>query len=254
MLPPAALAFGPSVIGATGGSGTRAFARIARLAGLYTGTDLNASEDALPFGAYSDRWINEYVRRRGIEEQPFPHKEMDADLRQVLHEHLAGYPGAGPWGWKEPRSIFLLPFFHSRLPGLRFLHVVRDGRDMALSTNQNQLHKHGRALLGRVIAENEPRDSIALWSRVNLDAAEYGERKLKGGYLRLRFEDLCAQPEETIARMLGFLALRGDPGGLAREVDAPVSLGRHRLLDAETAVELEHIGGGALARFGYTGW
>ena len=43
---------GPNTIGATGGSGTRVVARIVREGGMFTGTDLNAYEDALPFGEY----------------------------------------------------------------------------------------------------------------------------------------------------------------------------------------------------------
>jgi hypothetical protein len=35
---------GPNVIGATGGSGTRAFARTARLAGLYIGTNVTLAK------------------------------------------------------------------------------------------------------------------------------------------------------------------------------------------------------------------
>ena len=48
---------------------------------------------------------------------------------------------------KNPRSMFLLPFFDSYFPALKFIHIVRDGRDMAYSKNQNQLHKHGSTLL-----------------------------------------------------------------------------------------------------------
>ena len=55
------------------------------------------------------------------------------DLAALLLEHCAALEPGRPWGWKEPRSIYLLPFFHRHLPALRFLHVVRDGRDMALS-------------------------------------------------------------------------------------------------------------------------
>jgi hypothetical protein len=65
---------GPCLVGATGGSGTRVFARIVRRAGLFIGTNLNVSEDAVDLGAYSDRWINTFMdwrapgrgRRRGL--------------------------------------------------------------------------------------------------------------------------------------------------------------------------------------------
>ena len=52
---------GPHVIGATGGSGTRVIAAIARAGGMFIGSKLNDYEDAVDFGAYSDRWINPYL-------------------------------------------------------------------------------------------------------------------------------------------------------------------------------------------------
>ena len=236
---------GPNIIGATGGSGTRAFARIVRLAGMYTGSQLNESEDAVPFGDYSDRWINAYLASGSAAVD-----EMRVDLRRLLAEHLADRDGAPAWGWKEPRSIYLLPFFRDELPELRFVHVVRDGRDMAFSTNQNQLRKHGRAALGpERDATPEPVRSIALWSWINLRAADYGERELGDRYLRLRFEDLCVRPREEIRRLLAFFELRGDLEALAREIEPP--LGRWRAQPPAAVAELEAAGRKALARFGY---
>src|SRR5229473_2819288 len=57
----------PVVIGATGGSGTRVVARIAKLAGYNLGTNLNSAEDALEFYSFHDKWINPFVsaERRG---------------------------------------------------------------------------------------------------------------------------------------------------------------------------------------------
>jgi sulfotransferase family protein len=235
---------GPNIIGASGGSGTRAFALIARRAGLYTGSELNDSEDAVAFGDYSDRWINRYLTTGDSQ-------EMRSDLHDVLTGHLAGMNGAPAWGWKEPRSIYLLPFFDSELPGLRFVHVVRDGRDMAFSTNQNQLRKHGSTALGPDWDDApDPVRSIALWSWINHRAADYGERELGDRYLRLRFEDLCDRPRYEIRRLLAFLELDGDVDALAREVQPP-AIGRWRTQPPEVVDELERAAGHALSRFGY---
>ena len=88
-----------------------------------------------------------------------------------------------------------MPFLDAVMPSLRFLHFVRDGRDMAFSENQNQLVKHGGALLGDELRKAKtPVRSIAVWSRVNAAAADYGESRLGERYLRVRFEDLCEQP------------------------------------------------------------
>ncbi|HTS73383.1 MAG TPA: glycosyltransferase [Gaiellaceae bacterium] len=229
----------PGVIGATGGSGTRVVARIVQQGGMFVGSDLNRSLDALDFAAFFDRWV-------GRELAPGAAAELRA-LVARQHEEADGRP----WGWKEPRSVYLLPFLAAELPGLRFLHVVRDGRDMAFSENQTQLRKHGDAVLG---ASDEPDElrSIALWREVNLQAADFGERELGDRYLRLRFEDLCAEPGARVAEVLAFFGLEGDAERIAAdEVRAPESIGRWREADPETVRALEERAGDALRHFGY---
>jgi hypothetical protein len=235
---------GAGVIGATGGSGTRVVARIVLRGGMFIGSDRNRSEDALDFASFSDRWVDEAIAGR----RP---SAMTDELRALVARQWAGRAGDRPWGWKEPRSVYLLPLLGEELSGLRFLHVVRDGRDMAYSDNQLQLRKHGTSVLGDGSGDL-PLRSIELWSRVNLRAADYGECELGSRYLRIRFEDLCADPAAVTAQVLGFFGLEGDAGGIAREeVSPPGSLGRWREQDAATVAELEAAAGEALARFGY---
>ena len=244
---------GPYVVGATGGSGTRVVARLLRGGGLFLGTHLNVSEDAIDFGAYSDRWINQFISHDPSEaafEQP-----MAEDLRQVLARHCASeqLQDSMPWGWKEPRSIYLLPFWARQFHALKFLHVVRDGRDMAYSSNQNQLNKHGRALLSwRERLMSRPLRSMLLWSRINLAAADYGSLELPGRYLLIRFEDLCAHPVEETQRIFEFVGLKGEAAMIAqREVVPPSSLGRWREQNSKTVERMQRLGEEALHRFGY---
>jgi Sulfotransferase family len=244
---------GPNAIGATGGSGTRVVARIVREAGMYTGSDLNAYEDALPFGEYSDRWINDFVRAGGEPAAPELLARMQDDLHALVRSHLADLPSSAQvWGWKEPRSIYLVPFFDAAMPSFRFLHFLRDGRDMAFSENQNQLVKHGDALLGDELRkEKTPVRSIAVWSRVNSAAADYGESRLGDRYLRVRFEDLCAEPGETVQRIYDFFGLEGDPEAAAAAVRPPDTLGRWQLRRKGIVEALHRTAEPALARFGY---
>jgi hypothetical protein len=252
---PTAPASSPLVIGATGGSGTRVVARIARRAGYELGTNLNSAEDAMEFVPFHNRWINRVI---AADERPFSVKEteqMTSDFREALGRHLPRHGEPGQlWGWKAPRSIYFLTFFHRLFPELKFIHVLRDGRDMAFSKNQNQLRQHGRAILGwteRLLAPRAVR-SILLWERINLRAAEYGAGTLQGNYLAVRFEDLCNTPRETVQRILAFLGAPLDAEEIAAaEVKPPTSLGRWSAEPPRLVQRLERSAARSLAQFGY---
>jgi hypothetical protein len=157
-------------------------------------------------------------------------------------------------GWKAPRSIYLLPFLYAQYPGLKFIHVLRDGRDMAFSKNQNQLRKHGPQVLNwrERWFNAEPVRSILLWARVNIGAAEFGETRLTKAYLAVRFEDLCAEPIETTARIIRFLGDDLDVASIARaEIAPPRSTGRWRRQPPAVVSKLEQAAQTALRKFGY---
>ena len=242
----------PCVVGATGGSGTRVIARLAALGGLSIGGDRNEFEDALPIERFLDRWIVPFWLGGGAEPPHAAPPGIEGAFAAALAEQLAGDGDhAGPHGWKSPRSLYLLPFLAQRLPNLRFLHVVRDGRDMALSANQLQLARYGATLLPPIAQEwSESERSIALWARVNAWAADVGAR-LGPAYLRVHWEDLCARPAVLTGRVFRFFDLPGDARRAARLVETPASPGRWRRADPKLVARLEEIAGPALERLGY---
>ena len=242
----------PNTIGATGGSGTRVVARIVREGGMFIGTNLNQYEDALDFAGFSDRWINTFVSSNS-DLAPTDWEEMNDDLESVVATHVLERPDGMLWGWKEPRSIYLLPFYHRVMPSLRFLHFIRDGRDMAFSENQNQLVKHGGAVLDETeLGWRKPVQSIALWTRVNVRAADYGEQEMGDQYLRVSFEELCTDPAPTVERIYTFFGLEGDSTRVAQdEVRPPDTLGRWRGKRDKVVDELNRVAEPALSRFGY---
>jgi hypothetical protein len=248
--------YGPDIIGSTGGSGTRVVARIVRRGGMFIGTRLSKAEDAVDFVPYFTRWIDTFMAHRSSSLPLAIEMEMLQELQTIFERHLENLDlskKSQPWGWKEPRSIFLLPFFHKHFPNMKFLHILRDGRDMAYSANQNQLHKHGSTLVEPAEQQwSEPLQSMALWSRLHLLTAEYGEKNMAGQYLRIRYEDLCFYPDATIERIFDFFGLSGDIKKIAQEeVSPPATIGRWRSQDTQTVATLHQIGKAALQKFGY---
>ena len=248
---------GPLVIGATGGSGTRVVARIARHAGYDLGRNLNEAEDALEFYSFHEQWINPFISAEsdGSSLSKPDSDLMDIEFQSALERHCpASLRIDRPWGWKAPRSIYLLPFLHRHLPDFKFIHVLRDGRDMVLSPNQNQLRKHGPVIMTwqERWFRSPPERALLLWERVNLQAAEFGQSDLRENYLLVRFEDLCAKPVEATARIINFLGARIDPEAIARaEVSPPSTLQRWRNYPPKLIAKLEQLGGNSLRKFGY---
>jgi hypothetical protein len=256
----------PVVIFGTGGSGTRALQVLADRAGCFMGTNLNRPGDSLDIGQFMRRWLNPYLVEsnwvelmwRGSHEGRFGHpRGMAADFRTTIDDHRAAIPDPdAPWGWKAPRTILMFPFVHEIFPAMQAVHLVRDGRDMAYSRNQNQVRAHGRKLLGKADRElPQPLTSVIFWARVNLAAANYGTRFLGANYLRLRYEDVCADPGAAAVELVDFLGCPVSAEKMrqiaAEVVHASASIGRWKEQDPAEIAELERAGGDALRAFGY---
>lgn len=239
------------MIGAVGGSGTRVFSRIARHAGVFMGNRRDDQEDARSLSPFYGEFTTDYLAAHGSPDAAWSAR-AGTRLLECLREHLQALPGPEhPWGVKNPRSLLMLPFWHERFPELRFLHVIRDGRDMAYSQAQNQVRRHGRALLGSDMELPPPERAMLWWAQVNSSAADYGESELGRGYLRVRLEDLCARPKRTIRSLFEFMHADAGMRASIREVETPPTLGRWRERPEAEVARLVALGGSALRRFGY---
>jgi hypothetical protein len=253
----------PVVICATGGSGTRAMRVILERAGVFMGAgdSVNNVGDAMTFEPFLDEVINPVMSHtRGLD---YRLDELPADLtarmlkefRACLRRWLAERPRpAARWGWKNPRAMYLLPVIREVFPKVRVIHMVRDGRDMAVSTNQWQFIKHYEAVLGRDrTGDEDPVESCRLWSKANIDAARWAEREIPGRYLRVRLEDLAQRPRDVGREVLAFLDLdqRLLDHAIA-EIAEPPSLFRwQRIISAEALETLQIENHGTLEAFGY---
>ncbi|WP_051284645.1 sulfotransferase [Nisaea denitrificans] len=253
----------PLLIGATGGSGTRALHGALAEAGFFVGTRLNHAGDAMDFEPFLDEIINPVLRETRSLDYALDQLSggtrtaAERGFKAALKTYTAELPQkAGHWGWKNPRSMYVLPIIAAACPGMSFLHLVRDGRDMALSDNQNQPNKHYEALFGEAYGDATPEFAIKLWARANSQVADWGERELGSRYMRIRFEDLCAAPGKVLAGALinGGIepALAGRVGaGADSVIRTPSSVGRWRSLPEDEARALTEKATDALERFGY---
>lgn len=250
----------PIFIGGIGGSGTRLVANVLDATGVFIGDDLNQSSDALPFERTLERFLPMILDQVGMPNYRL--EDIDANLQNRVLEalnlatvlHLRDCPEGAVWAAKSPRFIYLLPFLNALFPDMRFIQVIRDGRDMAQSSNQNQLRKHYRSLFDNDIPPDRQMASLELWNQVNQYAANLGQKRPEGRHFLIRYEDLCGNPANTIQAMLSRLSITAGEEQIrqiAGTVEAKGNIGRWRTDDTLRADELTRSVKGGLSRFAY---
>lgn len=109
------------------------------------------------------------------------------------------------WGDKTPVYIESIAAIGETLGDqARFVHLIRDGRDVAVSRGARAV-KRGR--------ESTPaRDEADRWKR-RIEGARTQAARVDH-YLELRYEDLIAEPEAALCEVCDFIDLKFDPAML----------------------------------------
>jgi hypothetical protein len=123
--------------------------------------------------------------------------------------------GKRRWGDKTPLYGLHLEAIATLLPEARFVHVIRDGRDTALSL------RHLWFSPGKSI-----HTLAAYWRNVVSTARAQGAGRRH--YLEVRYEDLVLQTERALREICGFLELDYEPCMLRYFERTPERLREHR--------------------------
>jgi sulfotransferase family protein len=153
-----------------------------------------------PAGAFLDTvQAAENWRHFGVERDELARRLEDieslGDALRAFYTLCAETQGKPRWGDKTPGHISVMPLIAEHLPEARFVHMVRDGRDVALS------HR-GLSFGPQTI------DAAARWWRERIETARTAAAELPAGtYLEVRFEDLVADPEPELRRICDLVDL-----------------------------------------------
>ncbi len=150
--------------------------------------------------------------------------------------------GLPSWAEKTPEYIFELELMHELFPESKFIYIVRDGRDTALS------------LMERSWGPANVYACAVYWKRCN-EARPVVERLKDQGLLQeVRYEDLLDEPVESLGALASFLALEWPEEKLER-VTSKIRTSNHTKwksrLSAREIEIFENVAGGTLRRFGY---
>jgi len=115
---------------------------------------------------------------------------------QSLFARFAAACGKSRWAEKTPAHVFHMDLIHEVFPHVRFIHMIRNGRDVV------------RSLQNMPWAPRQIRWSVRRWIDSVRAGRDYGRRLPAEQYTEIRYEELVAEPEHTIRRLCEFL---GEP-------------------------------------------
>lgn len=253
----------PVAVGGVGGSGTRLIAQILRHLGFYLGDDLNKASDNLWFtllfkrtelwevgqaGDSIDQAVQafravmvgdtslspaqvDWIESLAVVDRPQHNSawlgERVESLRRVAALQSQRH---GRWGWKEPNTHIFWDRLQGAFPRMKYIHVMRNGLDMAHSSNQNQLRLWGSFFLNSTEYQMSPFWSLKFWCCVHRRILALG-KNMPGQFLLLNYDDFCSSPEASLKPLLTFLEI--DAGAVVEDsllnlVLPPQSIGHFR--------------------------
>jgi len=184
-----------------------------------------------------------------------------------LYERFARSHGKRLGGEKTPDYVRRLPLLSGLFPQAKIVHIVRDGRDVALSVLEWADEKKGP---GRIeLWYTEPLATCALWWRWQVLTGRTDSMSLTAGtYQELHYERLVADPNRSLAKLSAFLEIpmckrmltfhqgrtRFDPGGSAKSNWLPPVQGLRdwrRQMPTRDVELFEALAGDLLRQLGY---
>ena len=180
----------------------------------------------------------------------------------AVYEVYAEARGKGRWGDKTPMYMQRLPLLERLFPTAHYVHLVRDGRDCALSFLQMP-----EGIVTRSWAHPRDAAGFACQWRAEVTAAHKLGRRVGGRLLEVRYERLVAEPEDTLRTICGHVGLPYDAGMLdyADSVDVTHQPHQQSLkraptpglrdwqaeMGADDVRAFEEVAGDVLAELGY---
>jgi hypothetical protein len=115
-------------------------------------------------------------------------------VRSVFAAYAAAH-GTGRYGDKTPPFVLHMDLLAGLFPEARFVHVIRDGRDVA------------RSLVQTSFGPNRLARAAEVWTRRVSAGQASGARLRAGRYLEVRYESLVGEPAATLRSVCAFLEL-----------------------------------------------
>lgn len=150
-------------------------------------------------------WLqSKQFRVSGLDPDAFADKVLSncksgGDFLRLMMDSVADRHGCKRWAVWGPDNLLHMDLIKREIPEALFLHVIRDGRDVAYSLARSGFIRPlpwGRK--GGLLV------SGSHWMWKTKRGRQLGQR-LSGDYLEVRYENLAHDPEGTLARVSSFI-------------------------------------------------
>jgi Sulfotransferase family len=213
----------PVVIFNKSHSGSRLLADLVRSSGIYLGARQNESgdsEDMLELVEYVvEHYYPDFARlwQQGAPSDP----GLCMLIAGFFRRHLANRENER-WGWKLCETTYALPLIDYLFPQARYLHLIRDGRDVAFSNHVPPFNRfwqkvytdaaglrYWRGLwfgpMSKLAYRIDPLPyNVQHWINSVTVGRRFGAM-LRERYMETRYEDLCLHFDREALRILSFI-------------------------------------------------
>lgn len=150
-------------------------------------------------------WLgSKLYTRSGLDAKEIERKVMEecssgGDFLRIVMGEIARKQGVERWADCTPDHLLYLPAIKRSIPEALVIHIVRDGRDVALSLDKQKWirpfpwDKHKSLLVAGLY-----------WEWIVNKGRKNG-RALGADYMEIHFEDLIREPRSTLARLGQFI-------------------------------------------------
>ena len=125
-----------------------------------------------------------------------------ADAVRRVFDFYASRNGKSRYGDKTPAYVLRVPLLAELFPESRFIHLIRDGRDVAVSFSHVRFGPHNVG------------ETAIYWKRRVLQGRKDGQALGEHRYREVRYEDLVREPEAVLTDLCAFADLEFDPAML----------------------------------------
>ena len=161
--------------------------------------------------AHREKIVETWLRSKGFRRTGLDGAQLSArildecrnggDFIRVVMDAVAQSQQAERWAMYDADSVLHAGRYKRDLPNALFVHIIRDGRDIALSLKK----MGGFTPLPWDRSQTDSLVATAIYWEWMVHRGRAHGRNFPADYIEIRYEDLITNPRETLGKLGGFL-------------------------------------------------